>query len=164
MHRYKVLIGIGCNIGDRKSSIFNAIAAMKFCDIKRVSNLYETSPVGYVDQPEFYNLCVTVVTNTMPFAFLSMLKNIEHKMGRANGARWGPRIIDLDILLFNDKIIFSRRLIVPHKEMPNRKFVLEPSIEIAGDWIVPGSVSVDALYRERREALKSQTVKIVEAA
>ncbi len=161
MHRCKVLIGIGSNIGDRKSSIIKAIGELKFCNVEKISAVYETSPIGYSDQPDFYNLCLTAVTDIMPFAFLSLLKNIEHKMGRTNGIRWGPRIIDLDILLFDDKLIFSKTLIVPHIEMLNRRFVLEPSIEIAGDWIVPGTKSVEALYRERREVLELQTMKIV---
>jgi len=114
LHCYEVLIGIGSNIGDRKSNIVKAIGELKFCNVEKISAVYETSPIGYLDQPDFYNLCLTAVTDVMPFAFLSLLKNIEHKIGRTNGVRWGPRIIDLDILLFDDKLIFSKTLIVPH--------------------------------------------------
>ncbi|NOZ84544.1 MAG: 2-amino-4-hydroxy-6-hydroxymethyldihydropteridine diphosphokinase [Epsilonproteobacteria bacterium] len=151
---------MGSNLGSKKENIAQAIDCIgKTLYIKRASSLYKTGPTGYIDQPDFYNRCITVETELLPFSLLAFLKNTEIGLGRKHSIRWGPRLIDIDILLFDIKLIYSRRLAVPHKEMLRRKFAMLPACEIAGDWIYPGlHKTVKALYRERREALAIQKI------
>jgi len=156
----EVLLGIGSNLDNREENISKALIALeRHLVIKRVSSLYETEPIGYVNQPDFLNLCIKVETEMNPFELLSFLKAVESELGRKESLRWGPRTIDIDILLFDVKLIYSRRLTVPHKELLRRKFAMEPACEIAGQWIYPGlHRTLKALYRERREALAIQKV------
>ncbi len=160
MHQFKALLGLGSNLGNKKGNIAQAIDRLgKILYIKQASSLYKTGPIGYVDQPDFYNRCITVETELFPFSLLTFLKDTEIGLGRKHSIRWGPRLIDIDILLFDIKLIYSRRLTVPHKEMLRRKFAMLPACEIAGDWIYPGlHKTVKALYRERREALAIQKI------
>ncbi|GMT43744.1 MAG: 2-amino-4-hydroxy-6-hydroxymethyldihydropteridine diphosphokinase [bacterium] len=160
LHQFKVLLGLGSNLGDKKENIAHAINHIgKTLYIKRTSNLYQTCPTGYIDQPDFYNRCITVETELFPLSLLAFLKDTEIGLGRKRSIKWGPRLIDIDILLFDVKLIYSRRLAVPHKEMLKRKFAMLPACEIAGDWIYPGlHKTVKALYRERREALAVQKI------
>jgi len=160
----EVLLGIGSNLGNREENISKALAALeRHLVIKRVSSLYETEPIGYVNQPDFLNLCIKVETEMNPFELLSFLKAVESELGRKESLRWGPRTIDIDILLFDVKLIYSRRLIIPHKELLRRKFAIKPACEIAGDWIYPGlQKTLKALYRERREAFAIQKVRKIQ--
>ncbi|HID94009.1 MAG TPA: 2-amino-4-hydroxy-6-hydroxymethyldihydropteridine diphosphokinase, partial [bacterium (Candidatus Stahlbacteria)] len=125
-------IGIGSNIGDRlfyiKSAI-NAIAAN--CEIINVSSIYETEPIGYALQPNFLNCVISLKTSLTPQALLHFLLSIENKLERKRKTRFGPRTIDLDILLYDNLIIHENDLIIPHPEMHKRQFVLLPLNEIA---------------------------------
>jgi len=101
------------------------------------SQVYETPPWGYTEQPAFLNQVIKAQTSLSPQATLEELKNIEQTIGRKPNFRYGPRLIDLDILFFNDEVIHSEGLIIPHPELINRGFVLIPLLEIAQDYVHP---------------------------
>jgi 2-amino-4-hydroxy-6-hydroxymethyldihydropteridine diphosphokinase len=131
----RVFLGFGSNLGDRKQNLGNAIAALDREHIQLVtrSSVYETEPRDVTDQPCFLNMVVECVTRCFPLQLLSVLLRIERELGRVRGAsvRRGPRIIDIDILLFGQTSIRTPQLIIPHPRMFERRFVLEPLLEIA---------------------------------
>jgi len=104
-----------------------------------VSSLYETEPVGVVDQPAFLNLAMQAQTDLDPQSLLALVKRIEQRVGRTPTFRWGPRIVDIDILMYDDQTLEIPTLHIPHREMLNRAFVLVPLAEIAPDVIHPTS-------------------------
>ena len=129
-----VYLSIGTNIGDRKRNLQEAVRLLTETeDIKvmQVSSIYETAPVGYVDQDAFLNIAVYIKTTKSADEMLAICHFIEQELGRVRLIRWGPRSIDLDILLYNDENIESEHLIVPHARMYERAFVLVPLMEIA---------------------------------
>lgn len=128
-------IGIGSNLGNRKENCLKAIELLenKGIIIKKRSSLYETEPWGVKDQPKFINMAIEIDTELNPDELLRTLKDIEKEIGREESFRWGPRIIDLDILLFNDIILDKDYLRIPHPFMHERDFVLKPLSEIAPD-------------------------------
>jgi dihydroneopterin aldolase/2-amino-4-hydroxy-6-hydroxymethyldihydropteridine diphosphokinase len=133
-------IGIGSNLGDRQKNIQRAISLLRAAPqirVTAVSSIYETKPVGVVDQPDFLNAALSICTDRSPHDLLNDLQKIESQLKRKRTIHWGPRTIDLDILLYDDKIISSDRLIIPHPEMHKRYFVLKPLSEIAGELIHP---------------------------
>ena len=132
---HQVYVGVGSNMGDREANIQNALSLLEErsdCQIVRVSNWIKTAPYGYTDQPEFINGCLLAKTLQRPEQFLQTLHVIEQQLGRERMIHWGPRTIDLDILLYDDAVINTEQLIVPHIDLPNRIFVLKPLEEIAG--------------------------------
>jgi 2-amino-4-hydroxy-6-hydroxymethyldihydropteridine diphosphokinase len=135
-----VYISLGSNIGNRPANIrkaFKYLSSIPACKLKKISSLYETSPVG-PKQRNFINAAAKLETGLKPFELLKELKKIENLMGRKKDKkRWAPRIIDLDILFYGSKVIKTKNLIVPHKELYNRKFVLEPLSEIAPGFVHP---------------------------
>ena len=123
-----VFLGLGSNIGDKlinlrfACSLINGFGHTK---IEKYSSVYKTKPVGYRNQPDFFNACIRVSTELGPFKLLKFVKRVEKLMGRDFSAkRWGPRLIDIDILLFNNAVIKSKILAVPHRELLNRGFNL----------------------------------------
>ncbi|WP_052254960.1 2-amino-4-hydroxy-6-hydroxymethyldihydropteridine diphosphokinase [Salinicoccus sp. YB14-2] len=129
-----VYLGLGSNLGDRKENLEKSIAALNnFEDIqvKKRSSILETEPYGKTDQPEFMNMCVEIETRMSPLSLLETVLGIEHSLGRVREEVWGPRIIDIDILLYEDLELELDDLSIPHKEMHLRSFVLEPLSEIA---------------------------------
>lgn len=127
-------IGIGSNLGDRRDNIRQAIAKinqLKGTKVTRVSSIIETLPVGGPRQGKYLNACLELKTRFSPTQLLKNLQNIELALGRVRSVKYAARTIDLDILLFNDKRIRRRNLIVPHPKMLERKFVLVPLKEIA---------------------------------
>lgn len=135
-----VLLSLGANLGDRKSTIRSAIQEItNNCDIDiiRISSLYETEPVGISSQPWFLNLSLLIRTSLTPIRLLQFLKSIEIRLGRKSRSRWTEREIDIDILLYADQIVEDNILSVPHPQMLFRRFVLIPSLEIAGSMIHP---------------------------
>lgn len=136
----KVYISFGSNIGDREQQINEALNKLQqVCDTElvTVSSLYETAPVGGVIQDDFLNGAAIVETSLTPIDFLNEIQRIELELGRERKVHWGPRTIDLDVLLMDDYIIEHERLNVPHPYMHERSFVLIPLAEIAPDAIHP---------------------------
>lgn len=133
------MIGLGSNLGERDKNIRTALEKMKEKGIEllKVSSVLETEPYGYTDQPKFLNAVCLVETNLTPDQLLDVLLEIEKEMGRVRERKWGPRIIDLDIIFYEDLVLESERLIVPHPDMHNRWFVLAPLAEICPDYVHP---------------------------
>jgi 2-amino-4-hydroxy-6-hydroxymethyldihydropteridine diphosphokinase len=133
-------IGIGSNVGDKIRNCRQAIDEISRCkEITLVaqSSLYRTEPIGYTQQDWFINCVIEIETSLRAYELLKILEDIEVSTGRRRILKWGPRIIDLDILFFNDEIIHGEELTVPHPELQNRAFVLIPLCEIAGDYVHP---------------------------
>jgi 2-amino-4-hydroxy-6-hydroxymethyldihydropteridine diphosphokinase len=129
-----VYLSLGSNLGDRAANLNAAVDRLgKFGTLKAVSSFYETEPVGFAAQPWFLNCAVALQTGLMPRQLLARLQSVEQEMGRRRTRDKGPRIIDLDILLFGKAIVDISSLIIPHPEMHKRRFVLEPLAEIAAD-------------------------------
>ena len=129
----KVYLSLGSNIGNRQKYIESAIELVGKTEgikILKKSGLYETSPVGYVEQDLFLNAVIKIETDFSEREILKIINKIENELDRKREIRWGPRTIDIDILIFSDKKINETDLIIPHKEMLNRLFVLVPLIEI----------------------------------
>lgn len=129
----RAYIGMGSNVGDRLGFLRSALREMRgrSCRVRRVSSVYETEPVGYTEQGWFLNAVVEVETTLDVHTFYTLLKRIEEEVGRRPAVRWGPREIDLDLLLFGEETIQEERLKLPHPHLHERRFVLEPFAEIA---------------------------------
>ncbi len=156
-------IGLGSNQGDRADQIATALRevdALERSRVVRVSSLYETAPVGKTDQPFFLNAVAEVETDEDPRGLLRGLLAIEQRMGRSRGVRWGPRTIDLDILIFGGVSEVSDDLTIPHPRLAERAFVLVPLVEIAPDVLVPSEERTPAqlletLSREAGDAVRA---------
>jgi 2-amino-4-hydroxy-6-hydroxymethyldihydropteridine diphosphokinase len=139
----RVYLGLGSNLGDRAANIRRAIDHLNDLadtSVVRHSSFYETEPVGAREQPDFLNAAAEVATTREPLDLLHAIKSIERSMGRDPDAdRWGPRLIDIDILLWGDAVIETLELRIPHPEFRKRRFVLEPLCELAPDLIDPES-------------------------
>lgn len=154
-----VYLSIGSNIGDREQYLREAVQALGAVNgvtVDRVSSIYETVPVGYTDQADFLNITVQLVTTLEPIALLDACQHIEQTLGRERTIRWGPRTVDLDILLYNQDNIKMERLLVPHPRMDERAFVLIPLLEIAPDIVDPVN---GTLYSEK-DAVRDEGVYI----
>ena len=136
-----VAISLGSNLGDREAWIsFGVQAVARELEELQVSALYETTPDLLEDQPLFLNACCTGRTRLTPRQLLSQLQDAERAAGRdRSGPRYGPRTLDLDLLLYGDQVIEDPDLVVPHSRLRERGFVLVPLAEIAAEWIVPAS-------------------------
>jgi 2-amino-4-hydroxy-6-hydroxymethyldihydropteridine diphosphokinase len=151
------LIGLGSNLGDRQANLARAIEIL--CATPRIENVevsrfLPTSPVGGPPgQGDFLNAAARLTTGLAPLALLDALLDIESQLGRLREVRWGPRTIDLDLLLYNDEVIDTPRLIVPHPRMAERAFVLVPACEIAADMRHP---VLGLTIRELLEQLPAQ--------
>jgi 2-amino-4-hydroxy-6-hydroxymethyldihydropteridine diphosphokinase len=134
-------LGLGSNVGDRRSALEGAVAALVEHPITVLasSSVYETEPVGLVlDQPEFYNACLRIETELEPEPLLDACKAVERAVGReAGGVRHGPRAIDVDVLLLGDLRYSSPRLTLPHPEVSSRRFVLVPLLELDPQLALP---------------------------
>ena len=129
-----VYLSLGSNLGDRQANLRNATGRLLDLGyVQEVSSLYETEPVEFTDQPWFLNCAVAMRTELIPREFLAGILEIERSMGRQRTQPKGPRIIDIDILLFGAATINTPQLTVPHPAMAERRFVLEPLAEIAPD-------------------------------
>jgi len=130
----KVYLSLGTNIGQREENLKLAVRLLQEkpnVTVKAISSIYETAPVGYLDQPSFLNIALYIETSLPAMDVLTICQSVENELGRVRDIRWGPRIIDLDILLFNNDNIEVENLIVPHPRMFERAFVLVPLLEIA---------------------------------
>ena len=144
-----VYVGLGANLGDREATIRLALSRLdghEAIDVQRVSRLRETDPVGYEDQPRFLNGVARLQTSLEPRNLLSVLLDLERDLGRTrDGPPLGPRTIDLDILLYDSRIVDEPDLRIPHPRMAERAFVLEPLAELDPGLEVPGRGPVQAL-------------------
>jgi len=130
---FNVFIGIGSNLGDREKNIKKALEYLRknpHIKIEKVSSIIETEPWGYTSQPKFLNGVIKIKTILSPLDLLKFLQEVEKNLGRERKIKYGPRTIDLDILLYDDKIINSDQLKIPHPRMWEREFVLRPLLEI----------------------------------
>ncbi|MBZ4644925.1 MAG: 2-amino-4-hydroxy-6-hydroxymethyldihydropteridine diphosphokinase [Petroclostridium sp.] len=154
--KIKAYLGIGSNIGDRQSNLDAAVGMLRHTrgiEIRNVSSFYNTAPVGYTAQPDFLNGVVEIETILTPHELLKICQTIEDKLKRVRTIRWGPRTIDIDILLYDELIIQDENLIIPHPHMHQREFVLQPLNDIAPEVIHPVfKMTVCKLY----ERLKSK--------
>jgi 2-amino-4-hydroxy-6-hydroxymethyldihydropteridine diphosphokinase len=145
----RVYVGLGANLGERERTIGRALALLEAqpdVEVVAVSTLRETEPVGYVDQPRFLNGAAALETNATPRDVLERLLGVERALGRTrDGPRWGPRIIDLDLLLYGEEVVDEPGLRVPHPRLAERRFVLEPLAELDPGLVVPGAGRVETL-------------------
>jgi 2-amino-4-hydroxy-6-hydroxymethyldihydropteridine diphosphokinase len=146
----RAYVGLGANLGDRESTIRRAIellAAEPAVEVVAVSSLRETDPVGYAEQPRFLNGAAAVETELGPRTLLDRLLAIERELGRVRdeGPRFGPRTIDLDLLLYGDEVLDEPGLTVPHPRLAERLFVLEPLYELDPELTLPDGRAVRAL-------------------
>jgi len=136
-----VYLGVGSNLGNREENIRKAFSILDETDgitVKTVSSLYVTEPVGPVTgQDDFYNVAAEIETSLKPRELLACANSVEQSLGRVRGERWGPRTVDIDILLWEDMIVDEDELTIPHPEMTRRAFVLKPLAEIAPEVIHP---------------------------
>ena len=131
----RAYIGLGSNLGDREGHLRAALQALRDAGvvILRTSRFVDTLPVGKTDQPDFLNAAAALDTDLSARELLDLLLRIESSLGRVRAERWGPRTLDLDLLLYDDEVIREPGLEVPHPRMHERRFVLEPLAEIAPD-------------------------------
>jgi 2-amino-4-hydroxy-6-hydroxymethyldihydropteridine diphosphokinase len=133
-----VFLALGTNLGDRLQNLNEALERLApYVTVEAVSQVYETAPAYVLDQPRFLNAALRGRTSLAPFELLDTLKRIEQDVGRVEGIRYGPRMLDLDILLYADQVIDTPRLKVPHERMAERAFVLVPLAELAADLVPP---------------------------
>ncbi len=138
--KQKIFLGLGSNVGNRIKFLADAafrIALMKKTFMLKISSVYKTEPVGGIQQQEFLNIVCKCETELSAVEFHRTIKYIEKEVGRNETVRWGPREIDIDILLFGEEIIRTEHLCIPHKELINRNFALVPLCEIDGSVIHP---------------------------
>ncbi len=138
----RAYIGLGANLGPREVTVLRAadlLAADEGIEVLEISQLRETEPVGDVDQPPFLNGAVAVETTLSPRELLDVLLRVERELGRLrDGERWGPRTIDLDLLLYGDEIVDEEGLRVPHPRLHERRFALEPLVDLEPELEIPG--------------------------
>ncbi|OYD06332.1 2-amino-4-hydroxy-6-hydroxymethyldihydropteridine diphosphokinase [Paludifilum halophilum] len=144
-------IGLGTNLGRRLNNLEEALNRLNRREgiaVTRFSSVYETSPVGYTDQPDFLNMAAELETDFSPRELLRTLLEVEQELHRVRMVRWGPRTLDLDLLLYGDLTMTDEELILPHPRMVERAFVLIPLREIAPEVVIPGTgKTVDAWVR-----------------
>lgn len=142
----RAFVGLGSNLGDREATIARAVDLLRSVDgveVVAVSSLRETEPWGPVEQPPFLNGAAAVETELSPRGLLDALLAVEQALGRdRSGERWGPRTIDLDLLLYGDATVSEPGLAVPHPRLHERRFALEPLAELAPEALVPGRGTV----------------------
>ncbi len=140
MNREVVYLGLGSNLGDKVSNCLHALERLSssgYHQVRAVSSLYKTEPIGYREQDWFINCVAEVIFSLPPRSLLQLLQGIEKGMGREKRFRWGPRIIDLDILFYGTRIIKEEGLTIPHPHLHERGFVLVPLAELVPDLLHP---------------------------
>jgi len=159
--RHTVYLGLGTNLGDRAANLAAGRAALPpAVQVAAASSIYETDPWGYTDQPPFYNQVLQAQTALAPLELLAYLKRIEKTLGREPTFRYGPRLIDLDILLYDDLRVESPQLTIPHQRLAERAFVLAPLAELAPDLAIPG---IDRTVQQALQSIGTQGVRKIQA-
>jgi 2-amino-4-hydroxy-6-hydroxymethyldihydropteridine diphosphokinase len=147
MPEVEIGLGLGGNVGDSVATIRAAVDALQsrgIATIDAMSSLYRTAPWGGVPQPDYANACAIGRTRLAPLPLLDAIKQLERDLGRVETVRWGPRVIDIDILYYGDVALQDERLVLPHRDLLNRAFVLIPLAEIAPDRLIGGQRVADA--------------------
>jgi 2-amino-4-hydroxy-6-hydroxymethyldihydropteridine diphosphokinase len=149
----RAYVGLGANLGPREATLLRAvdlIAATPGVEALELSSFVETEPVGVVDQPDFLNGALALETSLSARELLDALLGVERELGRVreDGERWGPRVIDLDLLLYGDEVVDEPGLTVPHPRLHERRFALEPLLELEPGLGIPGRGSVSAALAE----------------
>lgn len=156
-------IGLGSNIGEREEYLYGAIEALDTypdIEVKKISAFIETKPYGNEKQDDFLNGAIKIETMLSPMELLEICQKIEDESGRKRTEEWGPRTLDLDILIYDDQIIETEKLVVPHPDMMNRDFVLRPMVEIASGFVHPvtgktmGRMMVELHEKENSRPIK----------
>lgn len=141
-------VGLGANLGPREETLRRAVELLgeaESVEVVGVSRLRETDPVGVMDQPRFSNGAVALETTRSPRGLLDLLLEIERSLGRVREERWGPRAIDLDLLLYGDEVVDEPGLRVPHPRLHERRFALEPLADLDPELQIPGRGTVTAV-------------------
>ena len=144
-------VGIGSNLGDREGNlrrVVELLSAEDGIDVVAVSEIRETDPVGPVEQGQFLNGAVRIETDLGPRELLERLLTVEQRLGRVRGERWGPRTIDLDLLVYGNQVVDEPGLTVPHPRLHERRFALEPLADLAPGLEIPGKGPISALLAE----------------
>jgi 2-amino-4-hydroxy-6-hydroxymethyldihydropteridine diphosphokinase len=134
----KAAFGLGSNLGDRRAHLEEAIRGLAALGrVLAISTFHDTAPLG-PPQPRYLNAAVIVETELEPRELLRRARELERRAGRVRGERWGARTLDVDLLLYGDRVVHEPDLTVPHPRLHERRFVLAPLSEVALDWVVPG--------------------------
>lgn len=150
----KIYLSLGTNLGDKKGNLEHAVNLLsKHVNILKISSYYETEPVGFKDQPWFLNIVVEGETNLQPLELLKFTQSIEQEMKRVKTIINGPRIIDVDILLYDNEKVQSDNLIIPHPRMKERAFVMIPLNEISPALIIEGENIGDIINNLKAEKI-----------
>lgn len=148
--KHHVYIALGSNIGDRQAHLHRAIGLLQEEDRIQViqqSSIYETEPIGYTDQQSFLNMVIRIQTACSPSELLEITQAIEQRCGRTREIKWGPRTIDLDILLYDQENMEMENLIIPHPRMWERAFVIVPLMELEPELVNDEGKSIQEVYR-----------------
>ena len=144
----KAVIALGSNLGNRELYIDSAVAELaKVIEVTHLSTNHETDPVGGPEQPKYLNAIAIAETELDPRELLIIMLEIENRLGRKREVHWGPRTIDLDLIVFGDEVIDSEVLVLPHPRAHERKFVLEPWLEIDPDAYIPGIGEIESILQ-----------------
>ena len=162
MKANQIYLHTGTNLGNREANLkrANEWIVQEIGPIEKASSVYRTKAWGITDQPDFLNQALLVSTHLSPFELLEKIQDIERRMGRAREIKWGERIIDIDILFYNDEIIDTENLTIPHPYLHYRNFVLLPLMDIAPGLLHPGfGLTVAELYANSEDKLLVEVVK-----
>jgi 2-amino-4-hydroxy-6-hydroxymethyldihydropteridine diphosphokinase len=149
-------LGLGSNLGDRRQYLASALRGLvsdPAISLVAGSSIYESKPVGVVDQPDFLNLVVQIETSHLPLGLLAVCLRIEAGLGRERRERWGPRTVDLDLLNYDDVVLHDEPLVLPHPRMHERSFVMTPLAEIAPELKVKGKKCLEVALELGAEGL-----------
>ena len=157
-----VYVGLGANVGDKKANINQAVsmlAAMKSTRLLRVAPFYHSAPLGYLKQDWFINTVAEIETALSPPELLDLLLAVEDEIGRVRRERWGPRVIDLDLLLYGDIVMDTLKLTLPHPRMHERAFVMAPLADLAPRLNLPGHGQADDLAGKLKKEQAIEKIK-----
>lgn len=158
----RAYLGLGTNLGDRVNNLKKAIQLIKnFKDTKiiKISKIYETEPWGYTSQDSFLNLCIEIETDLSPFELLEECQKVEKILKRERYFRWGPRTIDVDILIYDDIFINDKDLTIPHPRIHERAFVLVPLKDLNENLVIKGKTVVEWIEIVGLEGIKEFTLE-----